>query len=291
VTVPVSENGVRPTGILFVVATPIGNLDDITIRAARTLEQVDFIACEDTRRTRILLERLKIKTQIVSLHRFSERERTEYVIQRLLQGESCALVCDAGTPNIADPGALLIREVHKKRIRVIPIPGPSSVVAALSISGIDCSSFSFRGFVPKKTREREAFFRNISSDSMPCIIFESPKRILASLLAAQDILGDRSVVLVRELTKVHEEVLRGSAAEIAETLSTRGQVKGEICVIIDSGRPVHIDMDAREAVSILVKEGFTGKKLAQEAHNRFGLRKSLAYSAFLALIRADKTSA
>lgn len=277
-------------GSLFVVATPIGNLDDITIRAIRTLEEVDFIACEDTRRTRILLERLKVRTRVVSLHRFSEREKTEYLIQRLKRGEACALLCDAGTPNISDPGALVVREVLGMGIRVVPVPGPSSVTAALSVSGIDCSSFVFRGFVPKKKGEREAFFQEIWSDPKPCVVFESPKRIVDSLRLAQSILGNRTVVLMRELTKVHEEMLRGSAAEIAEILSLRGQVKGEICLVIDWGEPNQGVMDPTEAVSMLMREGLTGKRLAQEARQRFGVKKGLAYSTFLELAQADKTS-
>jgi len=276
--------------LLYVVATPIGNLDDITIRVLRTLEEVDFIACEDTRRTRILLERFKIRTQATSLHRFSEREKTEYLIQRLKQGDSCALLCDAGTPNISDPGALLVREVLGVGIRVVPIPGPSSVTAALSVSGIDCSSFVFRGFVPRKKGEREAFFKEISADPKPCVVFESPKRILDCLRVIQSILGQRMVVLLRELTKVHEEMFRGSAAELLETLSRRSQVKGEICLVIDWGEPNQGVMGPTEAVSILMKEGLTGKRLALEACERFGVKKSVAYSVFLDLTLGDKTS-
>ncbi|MDQ1238249.1 MAG: rRNA (cytidine1402-2-O)-methyltransferase [Thermodesulfobacteriota bacterium] len=280
------EIGLRATGILFVVATPIGNLDDITARAVNTLREVDFVACEDTRRSRILFEKLHIKTKVLSLHRFSERERSQLVIRRLLKGESGAVICDAGTPTISDPGALLVTEAYQAGIKVSPLPGPSSIMAALSISGFDCSSFVFRGFIPKKTREREDFFAGIVAYEMPCVVFETPKRIIHSLTIAQKILGDRTMILVRELTKMHEEVLRGSPGQILERLSERPTVKGEICLVIDGGLQKAVTMDVGVAVSTLMKEGFKGKTLAEEAHKRYGLKKGHAYSTFLQLVRA-----
>ncbi|MGC9030712.1 MAG: 16S rRNA (cytidine(1402)-2'-O)-methyltransferase [Desulfomonilaceae bacterium] len=270
-------------GVLFVVATPIGNLDDITFRAVEVLKKVDFIACEDTRRSRILLEKFQIAAERVSLHRFTERKKADKIIQRIVRGESCALICDAGAPAVSDPGALLVNEAHNAGIRVVPIPGPSSVMAALSASGIDCATFVFRGFIPRKITERLAFFEDIRQDPRPAVMFESPKRIAASLRTAHEILGPRPVVLARELTKVHEEILRGSAAQIAEELARRESVQGEICMIVGPGFPQASEVDARQAVRELMEQGLTGKALAHEAHQRYGIKKSLAYKTFLEL--------
>jgi 16S rRNA (cytidine1402-2'-O)-methyltransferase len=286
--VQASTRGNGP-GVLFVVATPIGNLDDITFRAVDVLKKVDFIACEDTRRSRILLEKFQISAKLISLHRFTERKKADKIIQRLVRGESCALICDAGTPAVSDPGVLLVNEAHNAGIKVVPIPGASSVMAALSASGIDCSTFVFRGFIPRKVGERLAFFEDIRQDPRPAVMFESPKRVAASLRTAHETLGVRQIVLARELTKVHEEILRGSAAHIVEELTRRESVQGEICVIVGPGAPQSVEVDAHQAVRELMQQGFKGKGLAHEAQQRYGIKKSIAYKTFLELSRAKET--
>ncbi len=283
------STGENVTGVLFVVATPIGNLDDMTFRAVDVLKRVDFIACEDTRRSRILLEKFQIKTKCVSVHRFTERKKADKIIQRIIQGESWALICDAGTPAVSDPGVLLVNEAHHAGIRVVPIPGPSSVMAALSASGVDCSTFVFRGFIPRKVRERLAFFEDIRQDPRPAVMFESPKRIAASLRIAHETLGARPLVLARELTKVHEEILRGAAARIAEELARRESVQGEICLVVGPGPLRSDEVDYRLAVRELMEEGFTGKGLAREALRRYGIKKSIAYRMFLELNGGKQT--
>lgn len=272
-----------PKGVLFVVSTPIGNLDDITFRAVDVLKKVDFIACEDTRHSRVLLEKLQIHTKTISVHRFTERKRAAAIVHRLVCGESCALICDSGTPTISDPGRLLVNEAHDAGVKVVPIPGASAIMTALSVSGIDCSTFYFRGFIPRKTQERIVFFEEIGQDPRPAVMFESPKRIVASLQIAQQSIGDRMVVLTRELTKMHEEIMRGTAAEIADKLGTRDPVLGEICLVVGPGVKPLIDVDVQSAVQELINLGFTGKRLADEAQKRYGIKKSLAYRVFLEL--------
>lgn len=285
---PTDQNQEVYTGVLFVVATPIGNLNDITLRAVDVLRTVNFIACEDTRRSRILLEKFQISTKCISLHRYTERKKADAIIQRIIHGESCALISDAGTPAISDPGRFLVNEAQDAGVKVIPIPGPSTIIAALSISGIDCSTFVFRGFIPRRTQDRVVFFQDISFDPRPAIMFESPKRITISLQIAAEILGRRKVVLTRELTKVHEEILRGSAADIAQELVNRGTILGEICLVVGPGGAPSDNVDPEVLVKELMEQGYKGKTLAHEAHRKFGIRKSLAYSIFLKLSGFEK---
>jgi 16S rRNA (cytidine1402-2'-O)-methyltransferase len=267
--------------VLYVVSTPIGNLEDITLRALDVLRKVDLIACEDTRKSRILLERWDISTKLMSLHRFSESRKTQFVLERLERGENVAIISDAGTPAISDPGSRLVRAALEAGFTVTPIPGPSSITAALSVSGMDCSSFVYLGFAPRTDARRRAFFDKIRQEERTSLFFETAKRVQATLQVAEEILGDRRLVLSRELTKLHEEIIPGTAASMLARLETRASVKGEIIVIVEGGSGSGPQIDAREAVRLLLAEGLSGKRLAEEAHKRYGLRKSDAYEAFL----------
>ncbi|MBI5571074.1 MAG: 16S rRNA (cytidine(1402)-2'-O)-methyltransferase [Desulfomonile tiedjei] len=269
-------------GVLYVVATPIGNLDDITIRGLETLRTVDLIACEDTRKSRILLSRWNISTPLLSLHKFSESRKIRTVLDRLERGGRVALISDAGTPAISDPGSRLVKSALEAGLKVTPVPGPSSITAALSVAGMEAAEFVYCGFVPRKDEQRRAFFGVILREQRTSLFFETPKRALATLGIAAQVLGNRRMVLTRELTKLHEEIVSGSAADLLKELQSRSSIKGEIVVVVDGAAETRPEVDPHEAVTRLVAEGFSGKTLAQEAHRRFGVRKGDAYRIYLA---------
>lgn len=273
--------------VLYVVSTPIGNLEDITFRALDVLRKVDLIACEDTRKSRILLERWEISTKLMSLHRFSESRKTQVILERLDRGENVAIISDAGTPAISDPGSRLVRAALEAGFTVTPVPGASSITAALSVSGMDCSSFVYLGFAPRTDGQRRAFFDKIRQEERTSLFFETAKRVQATLQVAEEILGDRRLVLSRELTKLHEEIIPGTAANILALFGTRASVKGEIIVIVEGGSGPSPQIDALDAVRLLIAEGLSGRRLAAEAHRRFGVRKSDAYQAFLMIKEAN----
>jgi 16S rRNA (cytidine1402-2'-O)-methyltransferase len=276
-------------GALYIVSTPIGNLQDITVRAIEVLGRVHVIACEDTRNTRILLRKWDISTRLMSLHRFSENRKTRAILQRLEQGQDVALVSDAGTPAISDPGSRLVRAAQEAGHRVIPIPGPSSITAAISVSGMDASSFVYLSFVPRKREQKRSFFEKLRIVERTALFLEAPLRVKATLRTASEILGTRRMVLLRELTKMHEEILSGTAETILAELETRPEVKGEIIVVVESNAIFRPDVDISDAVKSLMAEGLSGKRLADEAHERFGVRKGDAYDEFLRIKRLDAT--
>jgi 16S rRNA (cytidine1402-2'-O)-methyltransferase len=268
-------------GTLYVVATPIGNLGDITVRALEVLRSVELIACEDTRRSRILLQHWKINTKLVSVHRFSESRKVELILGHLKHGEDVALISDAGSPAVSDPGSRLVRAALEEHLTVTPIPGPSAVTAALSASGADGSTFVFLGFVPKKEALRRDFFAGLRKEARPAVFFETGKRILATLETAAELLGPRRLVLFRELTKLHEETLDGTPADLLERLSTRESIRGEIVVVADKAPTEGSAVSLDEAVTMLAEEGLSGRALVEEARRRFGLRKADAYRGWL----------
>jgi 16S rRNA (cytidine1402-2'-O)-methyltransferase len=219
-------------GKLLVVATPIGNLDDLTPRAKAAFESADLVACEDTRHTGLLLHHLGIKKPLVSLHEHNERQRLPRLLAELEEGRTVALASDAGTPLLSDPGFLLVREAAARGIRIEPLPGPSALLAALVASGLPPYPFTFAGFPPPKAGKRRTFFRAWAALPHTLIFFESPHRLLASLEDAQAELGDRPAAIARELTKLHEEVLRGMLSEVRADLGARASLKGEFVVVV-----------------------------------------------------------
>ena len=225
----------HPTkGTLYIVSTPIGNLEDITLRALRTLKEVDLIAAEDTRHTGLLLKHFGIQTPLTSYFQGNELKKKEFILSKLSRGDRVALVSDAGTPGISDPGFRLIRTAIDNQISVIPIPGPSAVIAALSVSGLPTDAFLFRGFLPHKSKKKRDLLNELKEARETLVFYESPHRILETLKNILEILGDRQMVLTRELTKIYEEILRGKVREIQTQIAER-QLKGEITLII-SGR-------------------------------------------------------
>jgi 16S rRNA (cytidine1402-2'-O)-methyltransferase len=221
--------------ILYIVATPIGNLKDISLRALEVLKEVDLILCEDTRTTKKLLDRYQIKTLILSYHQHSKIQKIEYILQLLKEGKNLALVSDAGTPGISDPGNKLVQEVIKSlsdQVEIVPIPGPSAVAAAASISGFPMDRFLFLGFPPTK-KKRKKFFEEIENSEHPVIFYESTYRIIKTLKELSFFVRNREIVICRELTKKFETIYRGKIDEVIEQLKNKEVIKGEFVVVVD----------------------------------------------------------
>ncbi len=217
--------------VLYVVATPIGNLEDITLRALRTLKEVDIIVCEDTRITARLLERYEIKKPLLSYHQHSGPLKIQHIIEQLQRGKSIALVSDAGTPGISDPGNQLVAAAVQAGIKVVPIPGPAAVTSALSVAGISTDNFVFLGFLPHK-KGRQTLIKSIAAEERTVIFYESPHRILKTLQSLSEVLvPTRPVIVCRELTKIYEEIVRGGIKEVLDYFTLK-PIKGEFVVII-----------------------------------------------------------
>ena len=220
------------TGVLYIVATPIGNLEDITLRAIKALNEADLIACEDTRVTRKLLNRYNINKPIISYFQHSKLARISQIVEDLKSGKNVSLVTDAGTPGISDPGNKLVEEAVMNNIQVIPIPGPSGLTALASVAGIDMQRFTFLGFPPHK-KGRETFFKEVVNAKYPVIYFDSVHRVIKNLELLRSLEPEKKIILGRELTKMFEEILRGSAEEILEYFEkNRNKIKGEFVIII-----------------------------------------------------------
>jgi 16S rRNA (cytidine1402-2'-O)-methyltransferase len=227
-------------GTLYLVATPIGNLEDITYRAVRVLSLVDLIAAEDTRKTKILLDHYNINKPMVSYFSYNEKARTPQLIEKLLEGQSIALVSDAGTPGISDPAFHIVQQALGKGISIIPIPGPTAFISALIVSGLPTDRFVFEGFLPQK-KGRKTKLESLKSESRTIILYESPHRILKTLTDIYTYFGNRSIVVARELTKKFEEIVRGPIQSVLSELGKK-QPRGEYVVIIE-GAPKHSDKD------------------------------------------------
>lgn len=218
-------------GTLYIVATPIGNLEDITFRAIRILKEVALIAAEDTRHSRKLLNHFGIATRLTPYHDHNERLKTDYLLERLRGGESVAIITDAGTPCIADPGYHIARTAAAEGIKVVPIPGPSAIITALSAAGLPTDRFAFEGFLPPKQGKRKSRLAELRHDTRVLVFYEAPHRLAATLADMTDVFGEREAVVARELTKIHEEFCRGSFAELAARYADE-PVKGEVVILV-----------------------------------------------------------
>ena len=266
------------SGVLYLVATPIGNLEDITYRAVRTLREVDLIACEDTRHTRKLLDHYKIARPLISYHEHNERARAEELVAKLLAGTNVALVSDAGMPLVSDPGYRTAAAAIRAGISVVPIPGPSAVITALAAAGLPTDAFYFAGFLPAKSGQRARALEALRDQSATLVFYEAPHRILETLADIERILGPRPVVVARELTKLHEEFLRGTPAEVRAALESRPSVKGEIALLIGkrtSPAPETIPID--EAVAAHIHAGMSRMDAIKEVARTRGLSKRDVY--------------
>lgn len=278
-----------PAG-LYVVATPIGNLEDITLRALHTLAGVDLIAAEDTRHTARLLNHYKIRTPLISCHEHNEAQRTGELIQKIHDGAAVALVSDAGTPSVSDPGYRLIHEAVAKELTVVPVPGVSAAITALSASGLTTDAFVFLGFAPKKKGHRMRWLESLAAESRTLIFYESPRRVVAFLEELQSTMGDRPAVLARELTKRHEEFIRGTVSRIIETLAGRPVVKGE-CTLLVAGKAADAPVDAADLESVLksamARPGVHLASLTKELSGRYRLPRKMVYDLALKLRQAE----
>jgi 16S rRNA (cytidine1402-2'-O)-methyltransferase len=265
-------------GRLYVVATPIGNLEDMTYRAVRVLREADVVACEDTRQTRKLLEHYEIRKPTLSYHEHNEAERAAELVERLRQGAVIALVSDAGMPLISDPGYRVVRAAVDAGIPVQPVPGPSAAMAALSASGLPTDSFRFCGFLPAKAGQRRKALELLADEPATLIFYEAPHRVLEALEDVEAVMGPRPVVVARELTKIHEEFLRGTATEIRAQLAGRDAVKGEFTLLIGKATaPPPDDTPVEQAVEALVSEGMGRMDAIKAVARRRGLSKREVY--------------
>jgi len=283
--------GMTMAGILYLVATPIGNLEDITLRALRVLREVDLIACEDTRHTRKLLLHYGISRPTVSYHEHNEHERTPELIEKLRSGVSIALVSDAGTPLVSDPGYRLVSEAILQRLVVVPIPGPSALVTAIAASGLPTAEFTFAGFLPPRRTARRARLVELATLKSTIIFYEAPHRIREALTDARELLGDRQAVLGRELTKLHEQFLRGSLSEIARQLN-EGIVRGEMVLLIgpplddNQSRSASTNSVSEEIQRLMLAEGIDQKSALKRIARARGVTRREVYR----LMLADRSS-
>lgn len=265
-------------GVLYIVATPIGNLEDISLRALRILKEVDLIAAEDTRHTRILLNHYNIRTPLTSCHEHNEKAQVQKLIERLRSGENLALVSDAGTPAISDPGYRLVVEAVRAGIGVVPVPGPSAVASVLSASGLPTDRFVFEGFLPSKNRERGTRLQALSTESRTLVFYEAPHRLKESLIEMRRILGDRQIVIAREVSKVHEEFLRGTIGALLSQLAER-EVKGELTIVVQgaSGDLPVPEEELKAEIRRLVDAGVGVKQISELLGDRYQLAKRDVY--------------
>jgi 16S rRNA (cytidine1402-2'-O)-methyltransferase len=265
-------------GVLYVVATPIGNLEDITLRALRVLKEADLIAAEDTRHTQKLLSHYDIRTPLTSYHEHNERTKAPALVERLLRGETIALVSDAGTPAISDPGYRLVVAAAAAGLRVTPVPGPAALTAALSAAALPTDRFIFEGFLPEKKKERRERLQALGDEKRTLVFYEAPHRLRDALDDIEEILGDRTVAIAREISKIHEEFKRGRASEIIARISDR-DMRGEIVIVVhgSTGEPVASEALLREEIRKLQASGARVKEIAELLGEKYAFPKKQIY--------------
>ncbi len=267
-------------GVLYIVATPIGNLEDITLRALRILKEVDLIAAEDTRHTKKLLTHYGIASRLTAYHEHNEKTKAQSLVEQLKQGKRMALVCDAGTPAISDPGYRLVREAISAGVKVVPIPGPSALTAVLSVSGLPTDRVVFEGFLPAKKAERKRRLESLRDESRTIVFYEAPHRLKDCLQDLLQILGDREIVLAREVSKIYEEFLRGRLSDVKNEAEGR-KVLGEVALVVRGSEPrPKEDRDREELraeIERLKREGMRVKEIAALLGEKFSYPKREIY--------------
>lgn len=269
-------------GKLYLVATPIGNLEDITLRAIRILKEVDVIAAEDTRHSLKLLNHLEISKPLISYHRHNEEVKSDGLIEKLLNGENIALITDAGTPAISDPGEFIVKKAIEKNIEIVPIPGACALINALITSGLDTREFSFYGFLPLNKKLRANKFDELKKERKTMILYEAPHKISATLNDIYKNLGDVNIVLARELTKIHETFIRGKVSEVIEKIK---EIKGEMIILIQGNSEIEIDeveeLSIEEQYELYKKQGLTKNEIIKKIAKNNGVKKNEIYMKFL----------
>jgi 16S rRNA (cytidine1402-2'-O)-methyltransferase len=264
-------------GVLYIVSTPIGNLEDITLRALRVLKDVDIIAAEDTRHTRKLLSHFGISKRLVSYWGAREKVKAEEVIRNLKEGYDVALVSDAGTPGISDPGGILIRRAIMENVDIVPVPGPSAIIAALSVSGISTEEFLYAGFLPSRSAQRIKRLNDLKLEKRTLVFYVSPHRLIETMYDIQEILGDRYCALCHEITKLNEEVLRGKIQELIEIIQGK-RIAGEYVLIIEGWQPEIVSTkEALEEVLGLMKCGIGRKEAVKRIARQYGIGQKMLY--------------
>lgn len=272
-------------GVLYIVATPLGNLEDITFKAIKVLKSAGAIACEDSRRTVKLLNRYEIKTPLITYQEYNKEAAGRKIIQRLKKGERIALVSDAGTPGISDPGYNLVRDAILDGIRVEVVPGPSAIVSAIVLSGLPTDRFCFEGFIPPKKDRRVKKFESLKDEERTIVFYESPHRVKDSLEDMGGVLGERRAALLREMTKLNEEVIRGTVNEIRDEMTGRGKVHGEITIVVEGAKHREIIQDNIEMLIEGEIGSFKGSpsELAKKLSQETGIPRKVIYSKILSM--------
>ena len=268
------------SGQLILVATPIGNLEDITLRALNVLKEVDLIACEDTRTSKNLLSRYQIQKPLTSYHEHNEIEKAEELLSVLQEGKSIALITDAGTPGVSDPGYRIVKLASENGVPVLSVPGASASIAALSVSGLPTSSFTFLGFPPKQNKRLIEYLERIKDYPETLIFYESPKRVIKTITVMIEVLGDRNVSISREITKMYEETLRGLLSDVLANLNSRDSLKGEFVLVVEGNSQDKPDFDSEtidELLNYLKKEGHSLKDAVKQVATDSGVSKSKIY--------------
>ncbi len=283
-------------GILYICGTPIGNLEDITLRALKILKKVKLIAAEDTRHTKKLLNHYQINTKVSSYYEYNKFKKAPYLVEILKNGQDIALVSDAGMPGISDPGYVLVNLALKNNIKIIPVPGVSALLTALVVSGLPTDKFVFEGFLPRKIKERKRYFRSIENEERTVIFYEAPHRLKRALKDMLEIWGDREIVIARELTKKYEEIIRGKLSQILTEISTM-EIKGEITLVVQGGTKKKgndtIDFLIKECIieeylNKLKNQGYSNKDIIKIAQEKLNIPKNMIYKKLLEMKNSEK---
>jgi len=279
----------KTSGILYICGTPIGNLEDITLRALKVLKNVKLIAAEDTRHTKKLLNHYQINTKITSYYEYNKFKKAPYLVEILKNGQDIALVSDAGMPGISDPGYVLVNLVLKNNIKIIPVPGVSALITALVVSGLPTDKFVFEGFLPRKIKERKRYFKSIENEERTVIFYETPHRLKRTLKDMLKIWGDRKIVIARELTKKFEEMIRGNLSQVISEINTK-EIKGEITLVVQGGIKkkengatdfLKDECIMEEYLKKLKNQGYSNRDITKIAQEKLNIPKNLIYKKLL----------